>query len=225
MATSDLIDDRTEAVIAPRSDSSSPRTNYVLIDYENVQPASLDGLDAEHFRVVVFVGASQNKLAFEMAAALQRLGPRAEYVKITGNGHNASDFHIACYLGLLAAREPHAYFHVISKDTGFDALIQHLRERKIFAARCPEVAEIPLLKIADTQSLPDRVALVVANLRQRGESKPRTIKSLANTISTLFHKKLADREIASVIKGLQARRFITVTATEVSYSLPTGETL
>lgn len=224
MATSDLIDDRTEAVIAPRSDSSSPRTNYVLIDYENVQPASLDGLDAEHFRVVVFVGASQNKLSFEMAAALQLLGPRAEYVKITGNGHNASDFHIACYLGLLAARDPTAFFHVISKDTGFDALIQHLRERKVLAGRSPEVAAIPLLRNANAKSVTDRVALVVANLLQRGDAKPRHVKSLTNTISTLFQRKLADHEIASVIKGLQARRFITVTATEVSYSLPTGET-
>lgn len=34
------------------------RTNYVLIDYENVQPTSLAGLDAEHFRVLVCVGAS-----------------------------------------------------------------------------------------------------------------------------------------------------------------------
>ena len=50
------------------------RTNYVLIDFENVQPTSLSGLDAEHFRVLVFVGASQNKLSFETAAALQRLG-------------------------------------------------------------------------------------------------------------------------------------------------------
>jgi hypothetical protein len=71
------------------------RINYVLIDYENVQPSSLAGLDAEHFRVLVFVGANQNKLTFETAAAIQKLGPRAEYVKISGNGSNALDFHIA----------------------------------------------------------------------------------------------------------------------------------
>jgi hypothetical protein len=53
------------------------RTNYVLIDYENVQPTSLAGLDVEHFRVLVFVGASQNKLSFDTAAAMQKLGARA----------------------------------------------------------------------------------------------------------------------------------------------------
>ncbi|MFN5051121.1 MAG: PIN domain-containing protein, partial [Planctomyces sp.] len=61
------------------------RTNYVLIDYENVQPEVLSALDAQHFKVVVFVGASQNKLSFDTADALQKMGGRAEYVKIAGN--------------------------------------------------------------------------------------------------------------------------------------------
>jgi hypothetical protein len=71
------------------------KTNYVLIDYENVQPAALSVLDQEHFRIIVFVGAGQAKIAFEIAAALQQLGPRAEYVKISSSGSNALDFHIA----------------------------------------------------------------------------------------------------------------------------------
>lgn len=37
----------------------SLRTNYVLIDYENVQPEALSVLDAEHFKVIVFVGAQE----------------------------------------------------------------------------------------------------------------------------------------------------------------------
>ena len=43
------------------------RINYVLIDLENVQPASLAGLDAEFFKVLIFVGASQTKIPFELA--------------------------------------------------------------------------------------------------------------------------------------------------------------
>ena len=128
------------------------RTNYVLIDYENVQPEALSVLDEEHFKVLVFVGASQTKLAFEAAAALQRMGNRAEYIKISGNGSNALDFHIAFYIGQLASSDPTAYFHIISKDTGFDPLIQHLKSKKLFAARSCDVSEIPLVKVANTKS-------------------------------------------------------------------------
>lgn len=80
------------------------RINYVLIDLENVQPASLAGLEADFFKVLIFVGASQTKIPFELASAAQRLGERASYIKIAGNGINALDFHIAYYIGRPSAR-------------------------------------------------------------------------------------------------------------------------
>lgn len=123
----------------------SLRLNYVLIDYESVQPEALSVLYEDHFRLIVFVGATQAKVSFETAAALQRMGNRADYVKIAGTGPNALDFHIAFYIGQLALQESSPYFHIISKDTWFDPLIQHLKSRKIFAARWRDVTEIPFL--------------------------------------------------------------------------------
>ena len=55
---------------------------------------------------------------------MQSLGADAEYVRIEGNGPNALDFHIAFYIGNIAAKDPDCYFHIISKDTGFDPLIK-----------------------------------------------------------------------------------------------------
>src|SRR5690606_40973713 len=57
------------------------------------------------------------------------------YVRISGSGRNALDFHIAFHIGLIAAAERDVFFHVISKDSGFDPLITHLKGRKVFAAR------------------------------------------------------------------------------------------
>ena len=54
------------------------RTNYVLIDFESVQPETLELLAHDRFRLLVFVGASQSKIPFETAAAVQTLGTRAE---------------------------------------------------------------------------------------------------------------------------------------------------
>ncbi|MGJ7609014.1 PIN domain-containing protein [Variovorax sp. LT1R20] len=62
------------------------RVNYVLIDYESVQPEALSVLHEDHFRLIVFVGATQAKVAFDTAAALQRMGERASYIKISGSG-------------------------------------------------------------------------------------------------------------------------------------------
>jgi hypothetical protein len=121
-------------------------SNFILVDFENVQPAILASVAQAKFGVIVFVGASQTKVPFEMAAALQPMGADAAYVKISGNGKNALDFHIAFWIGQLSARYPSAAFHIISKDNGFDPLIAHLKERGISAARWPGISEIPQLK-------------------------------------------------------------------------------
>ncbi len=196
------------------------RTNYVLIDYENVQPDTLPVLDGEHFKVMVFVGANQTKLSFETAAALQRLGGRAEYIKISGNGPNALDFHIAYYVGALAAQDPTAYFHIVSKDGGFDPLILHLKSKKIFAERCRDVSDIPLVKVANHKSVAQRGEMIVADLQRRGAAKPRTLRTLSNAIHALFLKQLSAEELNALLAELQARGVVSVTGTTVAYSLP-----
>lgn len=197
------------------------KTNYVLIDYENVQPEAMAVLGQEHFKVIVFVGANQTKVTFEVASALQKFGDRAEYIKITGNGSNALDFHIAYYIGQLASKEPDAYFHIVSKDTGFDPLIQHLKAKKILACRSKDVTEIPLVKVANSKTPTDKLAVVISDLQRRGASKPRTVKTLLSTINSIFQKQLSEHELNGVLAGLQKQGVVIVNETKVSYSLPT----
>jgi len=139
-------------------------TNYALIDFENVQPRNLEILANHPFRILVFVGASQAKIPYELAAAMQQLGDNAQYVKIGGNGKNALDFHLAFYVGELVAKEPEAYFHVISKDTGFDPLIKHLKARKVRIQREKDLAEIPVLRMSAATSDDEKIAAIVKNL-------------------------------------------------------------
>jgi hypothetical protein len=196
------------------------RTNYVLIDYESVQPASIAALEQECFKVMIFVGEKQAKVSFELAASLQRLGAKAAYVKMAGSGPNALDFHIAFYIGQLSAAEPDAYFHIISKDTGFDPLIAHLKTKKIFAARSKDVSEIPMVKTSNAKTPTDRLPAVLANLRQRGASKPRTVKTLSSTINALFQKSLSETELTSLLERLKQQGVISISGARVSYALP-----
>jgi len=79
------------------------KTSIILIDFENVQPKDLTSLRGRPFKTKVFCGANQTKIPFALAAELQPLGPDAEYIRIQGTGRNALDFHIAYYIGRLAA--------------------------------------------------------------------------------------------------------------------------
>jgi diadenosine tetraphosphate (Ap4A) HIT family hydrolase len=195
-------------------------TNYVLIDFENVHPKNLELLTKHPFEVFVFVGASQTKVPFDLADSMQLLGTSARYIKISGNGQNALDFHIAFYVGELAGKDPDAHFHIISKDKGFDPLIQHLKGRGIRIQREKDLAEIPVLRVPISTSDDEKILAIVKNLGGRGQSRPRKVKTLENTINTLFTKKLDKSELASIVQELQKRKLIVVKQGNVSYKLP-----
>lgn len=195
------------------------RKNIVLIDFESVQPESLAALEHDHFKVFVFVGSTQTKISFEIASTLQRMGANAEYIKITGNGKNALDFHIAFYIGQLAVADPSAYFHIISKDGGFDPLVQHLKSKKLFAARSASIEGIPLVKSGNKKSVSEKAQQYVDKLKQPKTTKPRTIKTLSSAVASFFQKKLSEDEIADVVAEIQKSGLITVTEGKVFYSL------
>jgi hypothetical protein len=196
-------------------------THYVLVDFENVQPKDIGLLKNGPFRVKVFLGPNQPKIPVALAAALQSLGENAEYIILETAGKNALDFHIAYYIGVLSAAEPNAFFHAISKDSGFDPLLKYLNGRKIFAQRSTCIADIPYFKSA-LPSVPEaQVEAVVADLVRRKASKPRTQKTLLSTLHALFKKELSEQQLAALFSELCKRGIVKVEGTKVSYALPT----
>jgi hypothetical protein len=193
------------------------KTNYILIDFENVQPMNVAILRGHSMKLIVFVGANQKNISFELVTAIQTLGEDASYQKISGNGSNALDFHIAFYIGELAAKDPNAFFHIISRDKGFDPLIAHMRERKIFALRHKDLSEIPFVRILNTNSLDEKIDAISASLSSRGSSRPRKVKTLANTVNALFMKTLDEAAQSAIISELQRRKHITINDQTVSY--------
>lgn len=196
------------------------KTNYVLIDYENVQPETVADLADDHFRVVVFVGANQPRIDVNVATALQSLGPRAEYVKVTGTGRNALDFHIAYYLGRLAVSDSEAYFHIISGDKGYDPLLEHLKSKGLHATRSTDIKQIPIIKMTGTASCDDKLSLILAYLVRRGPQRPGSLKTLTGSASSLFQPRLGEADVAALLNELQGNGVFVVKGSKVVYSLP-----
>jgi len=119
----------------------------------------------------------------------------------------------------LAAADPIAYVHIVSKDGGFDPLIQHLKSQKIFAGRVKDLTDIPLVKASNTKSREEKVEIVLAKLKQVGSSRPRTVKTLSSSIASLFQKQLGEDDIATIIEDLVGQGHLTVTGTKVAYAL------
>lgn len=212
------------------------RTNYVLIDYENVPVKSLALLKEPHFVVRVFLGANNTKLHRDLVLAMHELGSRAAYVELETSGQNALDFHVAFYLGQLAQVDPTAFFHIISKDTGFDPLISHLHAKKIYAARSASIEEMPCFRpkveeasatekvavvgVAESTPTDPLLALALEDLRRRKASKPRTERTLRSCLRARFPKEVPDADVDSVLKQLRMRGYVRIDGTKATYALP-----
>jgi hypothetical protein len=210
------------------------KTNHIFIDFENVQRHDIGFLRDQPCKVYVFVGSNQSKIPFDLVSAIQKLGEQAEYIKIEGTGHNALDFHIAFYVGRMAERDPEGNFIIVSNDKGFNPLIEYLRDNKISAQRVADVAAITITKQAGPASVSaarrsgsapasadEKIKAIVKNLRDRGQSRPRNLKTLHNVVHALFLKKLDEKKLEELIEQLKKLGIITVNAQgRVSYKLP-----
>lgn len=194
------------------------RTKIVLVDYENIQPKDIGRLKDGPFKVKVFLGPNQAKISVSLVTALQPLGENVEYIQLDTAGNNALDFHIAYYIGVLSAEEPKPFFHIISKDTGFDPLLKYLKKKKIFAKRFDCITDIKCLKPKPE----DPVDAVIEDLVRRKASKPRTQKTLISTMHAILKEyNLPDQQEKSIFEDLCDRGIVKLDGSKVSYALPT----
>lgn len=80
--------------------------------------------------------------------------------------------------------------------------------------KCPN--GVGTAKTSAIKSNNDNFKQVVTNLKQRGHSKPRTLKTLTSTIASLG---LTEAEAVAMIQQLQSKGQIVVTENKVSYTL------
>ncbi len=120
---------------------------HILVDFENVQPSADDIalVRDENLRLAIFRGPGQMKYSADVAEAWQPLGSRVSFIRCAKAGRNASDMHIAFYLGELVAAEEAvgsgkgARFVIVSRDTDFDPLLMHIRARGYDATRVASI--------------------------------------------------------------------------------------
>jgi hypothetical protein len=155
---------------------------YILIDFENVQPAAEDMslLRGADFRVRLFHGPNQTRFDAAMVKALQPLGSQLEYIQGERRGKNALDFHIAFYLGRLVEackvsgleNDKTAAFVIVSKDAGFDALLDPVRALGHRASRTPTIADaLAFVKSKDSGATVESVG------KEAAPAKPRAAKA------------------------------------------------
>ena len=113
----------------------------LLVDLENKHKVDLSPLD-DSFRAIIFVGANQNPPKASKKPATAHRFSRVDFLKISGSGKNALDFHIAFELGRTFETAPGTECFVLSGDKGFDPLLTHLDSLGMHCRRIKSIAEL-----------------------------------------------------------------------------------
>jgi len=194
--------------------SAPDKPRLLLVDYENVQQIELAGLD-NSFRIIIFVGASQKNVPIELVKTAQEFGNRIEWQKVAGNGRNALDFFIACYLGRVFEKTPRPECFILSKDKGFDPLLRHLNSNGLKCRRLENLIELDIRTTTSAEPNYRRVIEVLSKSEKR--SRPRKRKTLAQCISAMFQRRLSQKEVARIIEVLLANKMISETNNTITY--------
>ena len=195
------------------------RTEYILVDYENIQPKDLELIKGEQYRVKVFLGPHQSHIQRGVATALQALGARGEYVPVEKQGKNAVDFHIAYYVGEIACREGEAKFFIVSKDTGFDPLVEHLKIRGIRVRRVEEISGIAAAGAAGNNGA-TRIEEAIEHLKVMKKNKPQSWTTLFSHLTARF--KLEEKSASKLVDDLFKRGVVSEVGGKLDYRFSEG---
>jgi PIN domain len=187
------------------------RTNYIFVDYENVQDVGLDLIASKPVKVFLVVGQRRKTLPSHLARQIHQYHDQVIWIESEGASNNALDLVLAYHVGQQAKADPKGFFHILSKDKDYDALIRHLRKNGIFASRDEEFANIPVLVDISRVSLEERVNLVVGRFQKNKASRPAKKKSLLTIIHAFFLNKLSDAEVQRIVTTMVTNKLIEVT--------------
>ena len=109
--------------------------HHVFIDFENVHELDLSLVGRRGFQFTLMMGAQQTKLGVEVVEKLLQHSEAVQIIRLQSIGKNALDFALSYYVGQAVLSYPGGQYHIVSKDTGYDPLVQHLRSRQVAVSR------------------------------------------------------------------------------------------
>ncbi len=214
------------------------RTHYIFVDFENIHEVQLDLIENKPVVVVLVLGERHKKLPVDLVKQLLKYPAQVRLVEAGLSGRNALDFVLAYLIGVQSTTDGAGHFHILSRDKGFNALIEHLKKNDIFADRHESFVKIPVLAPSAKTSTalpassksptadkthkkkrnsptsppsPDLTKKTVEWFTANTLNRPKTEKKLLSHIYTHFGKRLSTKELETMVKELVTRGAIEIT--------------
>ncbi len=112
-----------------------------LIDFENVHDSGLNGIGSltEQDEVSIFYSNKSEHMSFDTHVNIMKSEARIKYIKLRRSAKNYLDFQLCTHLGYLIGSKTEGPYFIISKDTGYDSIIDYWRDHGITVTRQPSI--------------------------------------------------------------------------------------
>lgn len=197
------------------------KANHILVDFENVQKLQFDLIGDTPVAIHLFVGEKQDTVSFDLLESLLALRPTCaiKLIRTKATGKNALDFVLATTLGQLISAEPEGYFHILSKDKGYNASVDHFRDQGFHVARHDSLAGIPIFRSKVYATPEARANTYREHLAPEVAKRPQRLKALQSSIDAYFGKQLTSEELEAVVTHLRKAGAFTISETnKVTYA-------
>lgn len=113
-----------------------------LIDYENTGVKGLLGIEQlkEDDLIIIFYGPKTGAVPFDEHVKICQAASQVKYIKTTKTAKNYLDFQLTTYLGYLVGQTDVKEYYVISKDSGYDSVIDFWKKWGIRIVRKENIA-------------------------------------------------------------------------------------
>lgn len=203
--------------------------NHVFVDFENVRTIDVAVVSGKNLTFHLFFGPHQKTLDIEVVEVLLKHAQVVQIVRSPKSGKNALDFVLAYHLGQAVVGDPKGYFHIVSKDAGFDALVDLLKSKLVKVKRHadwsglnfngPVKSEVEP-KIAVAKALSEKAQNLLDDLKKVAVHRPKRKKGLLGRASSVLGKDSKEAQRESLVQELVKAGKLTLDEKgAVSYSL------
>lgn len=196
--------------------------NHVFVDFENVHEIDLSVIGNKIVTFTLLLGAKHSKLDVLLVEKMMEHASSVQLLRLASSGKNALDFALAFYLGKAATTDPTGFFHIVSKDKGFDPMVEHLRSRHINVRRYDNFSTLTFSAPAKSNGVPtdDLFSRVIEHLRKNKTNRPKQKKTLMRHLLGLAGNSATEAAALDLIEKLQKAGHIDIGDKEaVAYRL------
>lgn len=177
-----------------------------LVDYENVHDAGIAGITklTVNDKVVIFCSNNTKSVTMDTHISIVQSKAKIDHIKTAKTAKNYLDFQLSTMLGYLIGKGEKGPYYIISKDTGFDSVVDYWKSNSVTIKRQNQIESEKKTKSQDatkTQTLDEKSVADVTNV-QVSEKLSETKKKKFRDVIKKAKIKLEGADYTKIYKSV-----------------------